>query len=170
MDINVLAVTGRLTGDLESRQTQSGKTVCKGTIAIGGYKKEEVHFVDFTWWPAKPEHVAYFHKGDRVSISGSLKQDRWTDQSGQKQQRVNILAQSLVSMEKAPSSQPQQQGGFGQSAPQQQGGFGQQQTQQSFPTSQQGGFGQQQAGQNQMPTGQNQTSSPDHFNDENIPF
>ena len=160
MDINSVTITGRLTKDPETRTTQSGKTVAQLSVAVGGFKKDETHFVDVIWWPAKPEHTGFFHKGNRVAIAGSLKQERWTDNNGQSQQRLKVNAQSVVSMEKAPS---QDQGG---PAPQmQRGGFG-------TPAPQQEGFG---SPAPQYPAAQNNTGgqnapAKNHFSDEDIPF
>lgn len=160
MDINVVAFTGRLTADPTTRLTQTGKTVASFTVAVSGFKKEDVHFIDVSWWPAKPEHVSYFQKGNRVSISGSLKQERWSGQDGKQHSKIAINAQSVVSMEKRPDAAAQQQG-FGQ--PQQQG----------FGTQPQQGFGQ---AQQPAPQAQQYSapapaqSGPNHFSDEDIPF
>ena len=153
MDINSLAITGRLTKDPEVKTTQAGKTVVQFSVAVSGFKKDETHFFDAIWWPAKPEHAGYFHKGNRVAISGSLKHERWQDNNGQNQQRVKINAQTVVSLEKRPDDAGQQQA----QPPARQGGFGQQ-TQQ--PPAQQGFY--------QPPAHPAQGQSP--FNDEDIPF
>ena len=168
MDTNVVAITGRLTADPTTRTTQSGKTVASFTVAISGFKKDETHFVDVTWWPAKPEHISYFAKGNRVSVSGSLKQERWTGKDGGQHSKIAINAQSVVSMEKRPDAAPQEQQpqrpGFGAGQPQQQQGFGQQQFQQ-------GGFQQQPVPSAQYyEAPQAQKPGPQHFSDEDIPF
>ena len=102
MDINTVAVTGRLTKDPEAKQTQSGKTVVSLSVAISGFTRDSVHFVDVEWWPAKAEFVDYFQKGNRVAISGSLKQNKW-EANGQSHSRLLISAQSVVSLEKPPA-------------------------------------------------------------------
>ena len=159
MDINSVNITGRLTKDPEVKTTSTGKTVAQLSVAVGGYKRDEVHYVDVIWWPAKPEHVGFFHKGNRVAVSGALKQERWTDQGGQSQQRLKVNAQSVVSMEKAPAQeQGRQNAGFGAPAPQQQNaGFGSQ-AQQPAPSA-----------QYYQGTG-NTPPKPNHFSDEDIPF
>ena len=160
MDQNIIGVTGRLTKDPEQRNTQSGKTVCNFTIAIAGFKKEDVHFIDVEWWPSKPEHISYFHKGDRVSVAGSIAQKRWTDQSGKATSRVVIQAQQVINLMPRPSQgEPQgqtQQFNQGQQFQQPQG------NQFSQPQGQQ--FSQPQGQQFQKP------SQKGHFFDEDIPF
>lgn len=174
MDTNVVAITGRLTADPTTRVTQSGKTVASFTVAVSGYNRDETHFVDVSWWPSKPEHVSFFAKGNRVSVSGSLKQERWQGQDGKQHSRLCINAQAVVSMEKRPDSQqggqPQQQQ-FGGNQPQQQQFRGNQPQQQQF-------GGNQQAGQQQpapsaqyyAPQTPAPSSGPQHFSDEDIPF
>ena len=159
MDINSVNITGRLTKDPEVKTTQSGKTVAQLSVAVGGYKKDEVHYVEVIWWPAKPEHVRFFHKGNRVAVSGALKQERWTDNGGQSQQRLKVNAQSVVSMEKAPAQdQGQQSAGFGAPAPKQQiAGFGAGTQQQPSPSA-------------QYYQGQQKPDSKNQFSDEDIPF
>ena len=166
MDINVVSITGRLTKDPEVKTVGSGKTVVQLGVAVSGFKKDETFFFDVLWWPAKPEHAGYFHKGNRVAISGSLKHERWTDNNGQNQSRVKVNAQTVVSLEKRPDdagqpAQQQRQGGFGQPAQQQrQGGFGRPaQQEQPVPSAQYYTGGQ------QAPA-----PCPSHFNDEDIPF
>ena len=163
MDINVVSITGRLTRDPEVKTVGSGKTVVQLGVAVSGFKKDETFFFDVLWWPAKPEHAGYFHKGNRVAISGSLKHERWTDNNGQNQSRVKVNAQTVVSLEKRPDD-------AGQQEPQQrQGGFG-------APAQRQGGFGvpaqqEQPATSAQYYTGQKAPApGPSHFNDEDIPF
>lgn len=150
MDINTVAVTGRLVRDPEARQTQSGKTVVSLSVAVSGFTKDTVNFIDVEWWPAKVEFVDYFHKGNRVAISGSFKQNRW-EANGQSHSRVLISAQSVVSLEKPPARDGQyQQEPAPAPAPARQG-FGQRRDQAYAPPAQ-------------------QTPGPQHFSDEDIPF
>ena len=175
MDINSVSFTGRLTADPTTRVTQSGKTVASFTVAVAGRSKEETHFIDVSWWPAKPEHVSYFAKGNRVAISGSFRQERWQGNDGKQHSKIGVVAQSVVSMERRPDAaqgqvEPQRQG-FG-NQPQQQQGFGQQGQQQQF---QGGGFqqGQQQpapSAQYYAPKTPPAGNAPQHFSDEDIPF
>ena len=163
MDINTVAVTGRLTKDPEAKQTQSGKTVVSLSVAISGFTRDSVHFVDVEWWPAKAEYVDYFHKGNRVAISGSLKQNTW-EANGQKHSRLLISAQSVVSLEKPPARDGQyQQEQAPAPAPARQG-FGQRR-EQAPPASQQ----QAPSSQAYYPPAQS-APGPQHFSDEDIPF
>lgn len=100
-DINSLTIIGRLTSDAELQYTNSGAAVTKGSIAVNRSRKdgdqwvEEVSFFSFEIWGRRGESLnQYLSKGTRISISGSLKQDRW-EKEGQKHSRVYIHCEKI---------------------------------------------------------------------------
>jgi single-strand DNA-binding protein len=91
---------GRLTADPELRQTQSGTSLCKFSIAVdrpvrqGEEKKSD--FFDCTAWGKTAEFICrYFSKGKLIHIDGRLQKDSWTDQNGQKRYNVVIVAENV---------------------------------------------------------------------------
>lgn len=89
MDINKLVIIGRLTKEPELRTTTGGKSLCKFSIAVNGYK-DEVGFFDCIAWDKTAETIAkYVRKGQRIGIDGSIKFSSW-ESDGKKRSKVEI--------------------------------------------------------------------------------
>ena len=103
MDINAVALVGRLTRDAELRYTTAGSAVANISIAINSRKKrddqwvDEAHFFDAVIWGQTAESLSpYLVKGKQVGIQGELRQNRWQDQqSGQNRSKVEIFVRNL---------------------------------------------------------------------------
>ncbi len=107
-DMNHVFIIGRLTRDIELKYTTSGLAIGKMSIATNDIKKDaasgnyvdEVSFFNCTLFGKTAENVTkYVAKGHRVAIDGKLKQNRWTDQAGNNQQRVEIVVQNVQFLE-----------------------------------------------------------------------
>lgn len=73
MEINQVVLSGNLTKNPDLRYTREGKAVAQGTIAVNGFKENEVVFVNLTFWEKKAEVFANFtRKGDNITIVGKL--------------------------------------------------------------------------------------------------
>ena len=101
MDLNVVAVVGRLTKDMEVTYSNSGFAFGKISLANNYRKKvgdewiEEVSFLDLKLFGKIVESLAqYLVKSKMIAISGKLRQQRWT-QDGQKRSRVMIEVDEL---------------------------------------------------------------------------
>lgn len=98
---NRVILMGRLTADPELRQTQSGISMCRITIAVDrGYTKQgeekKTDFFDVTFWRQQAEFVSrYFSKGRMIHVEGRLQNDNYTDQNGQKHYRTSIVADNV---------------------------------------------------------------------------
>lgn len=96
MDINSVILNGRLTKDPEYSVANSGTPICKFSIAVNGYKENDVSFFNVVCFKGLAENVnKYCHKGSQVSISGELKQDRWQDKEGKNRSTINIIANKV---------------------------------------------------------------------------
>lgn len=100
--LNCISVSGRLVRDPELRRTASGKAVTSFTLACDrDFKNQqtgekEVDFLDCTAFGAAGENAAkYFHKGQMAMVTGRLQIQRYTDKSGQKRSRAEIVATSV---------------------------------------------------------------------------
>ena len=97
--LNKVMLIGNLTRDPELRYTPKGQAVLDIGLAMNRkYKvenemREEVTFVDVTFWGRGAEIVAqYMKKGNPMYVEGRLQLDSWTDQaSGQKRSRLRIV-------------------------------------------------------------------------------
>src|SRR6266481_5070533 len=103
-NLNKVYLMGNLTRDPEIRYTPKGTAVADAGIAINriykgedGEKKEDVTFVDITFWGRQAEIAQeYLRKGRPVFIEGRLQLDTWDDrQTGQKRSRLRVIAENL---------------------------------------------------------------------------
>lgn len=95
MDLNQVIMIGRLTRDPELSYTPSGNAVCNFSLAVNGYKKNDVSFFNIQAWNKIAENVNnYMKKGSKVCVEGSLRQDRW-EKDGQKFNRVLVNARNV---------------------------------------------------------------------------
>ena len=94
-DINVCTFTGRLGSDVELKQTQSGKTVARFRLAVNGFRKDDVAWLDFEAWGKTAESLANFrHKGDSVGLTAHAAVDQW-EKDGVKHSRVKFIVDNL---------------------------------------------------------------------------
>jgi len=101
-DMNIVAINGRLTSESEMRYSNGGMPICRFSIAVNRSKKtadnrweDEANFFDCTMFGKSAEAVKqYLTKGQQVSISGELRQERW-EKDGQKNSRVTIIVNHL---------------------------------------------------------------------------
>ena len=101
---NKVILLGNLTRDPEVRYTPKGSAVADLGIAVNrqytlenGEKREEVTFVDVTFWGRTAEVAGeYLKKGRPVFIEGRLQLDTWDDkQSGQKRSKLKVIGESM---------------------------------------------------------------------------
>ena len=102
-NINRVVLTGNLTRDPELRTTPSGTSVCSLRLACNTRRKDpsgdwvdKPNYFDITVWGAQGENCAnYLSKGRPVAVDGRLEWREWDDQSGNKRQAVDIIADSV---------------------------------------------------------------------------
>lgn len=98
--INTIVVEGRLTKDPELKKSQNGKSYTKFTLASKRNVKEDVSdFIDCVAWNQAWNQPAdyltqYGHKGDIVTVSGTLQTNNYEYQ-GQKRKSVEVLVSNL---------------------------------------------------------------------------
>lgn len=98
-NLDVVVLDGNLTADPETKKTKTGKVVTTFTIAMNhewGAKdgNKHVSFISIETWERLAENCAEFlKKGSKVTVNGSLRQDRWQDDDGKTQSKIKVLAQ-----------------------------------------------------------------------------
>lgn len=93
MSFNKVILIGNFTRDPELRQTQSGTSVCRFSIALNrsyegkdSNKVNEACFVEVDSFGRSAENIAkFFTKGSPILIEGRLRQESWTDKESGKQ-------------------------------------------------------------------------------------
>lgn len=103
-DVNQLAISGRLTKDVELKSTSGGTYFVRGSIASNHSKKksdgtwEEIPgFFDFVCWKHNAEYLhKYAKKGDTLIITGPIRWQSWETTSGEKRSKVEIAADQII--------------------------------------------------------------------------
>lgn len=87
---------GRLTRDVEMRQTPSGVSLARFSIAVnrrfaGKDAQQTADFINCVAWRQTGEFIArYFHKGSMIAVVGSLQTRSWDGQDGKKQYATEV--------------------------------------------------------------------------------
>jgi single-strand DNA-binding protein len=100
-NINKLVLGGRLTSDVELKQTPSGVSVCTFTLAVNRkYQAEgqqQTDFLNCTAWRQTAEFISkYFRKGSSLCVTGSVQTRTWQDQNGQKRYATDIVVDEAL--------------------------------------------------------------------------
>jgi single-strand DNA-binding protein len=92
--MNVVVEVGRLTSDVELKQTENGVSVCSFTIAV--YRTKEItDFLPCIAWRETAEHICrYFGKGKMIAIRGELQSRKYTEKDGKKRTAIEINVKS----------------------------------------------------------------------------
>lgn len=117
---NKVFLGGRLTGDPELRQTQSGIPVASFSIAVNRRvsrsqeqtadpqtpQQPTADFFNVTAWRQQGEFVArYFRKGSSIFVVGTIQNRSWTDQQGAKHYATDIVADDIQFVDSRAESQ-----------------------------------------------------------------
>ena len=109
MSLNKVLLIGNLTRDPELRSTPSGQSVANFAIATNrvwkdpqsGERKEASEFHNIVMWRRLAEIAGqYLRKGSKVFLEGRLQTRSWDDPSGVKKYRTEIIAQSMIMLDK----------------------------------------------------------------------
>jgi single-strand DNA-binding protein len=103
MSINVATIIGHLGGDPEVKYFESGSCTARLTIYVNekfkknGEQQEVTHRIPVEVWGKTAEYCAnYLKQGSHVAVTGSLSENRWTDQAtGDNRSRLTVKAQRI---------------------------------------------------------------------------
>lgn len=86
--MNKVILVGRLTADPELRQTQSGVSSCRFTVAVDrrfadkNTGERQADFISCIAWRQTAEFVSrYFNKGKLIAVEGSLRNNNYQDKN-----------------------------------------------------------------------------------------
>ena len=100
---NKSVITGLLYR-VQPRQTKSGTFVCSFTVAVVDAKAKQ--YISVVGWKGVGERVAAMALGSKVYVSGRLQSGSWTDATGNKRYKTEIIAdtvEEVASLQSAPS-------------------------------------------------------------------
>ena len=109
--LNRVILMGRITHDLELKQTPSGVSVLSFSIAVDrGYVRQgeerQTDFINCVAWRQRAEFINnYFAKGRMIAIEGSLQTRTYDDQNGVKHYVTEVVVDNVSF-----TGEPKQQG------------------------------------------------------------
>lgn len=107
--LNRATILGNVTRDPETRTTTSGQSVVSFSIATSrrwkdqtsGELKEATEFHNCVAWAKLAQTIGtYVHKGSKVYLEGRIQTRSWDDPTGVKKYRTEIVADSLILLDK----------------------------------------------------------------------
>lgn len=123
--INSVALTGRLTKDVDLRTTQNGISVASFTLAVNRQysKDKEADFINCVAFKKTAEVLQQFAgKGRLIGVTGSIQTRHYTGKDGKEVYVTEVLANNVSFLDSRNSAQNdyngQQGGNFNQSWPQ----------------------------------------------------
>lgn len=88
MALNQAIIMGRITRELELKQTPNGNAVLSFTVAVDRFVKDgekQADFISCVAWNKTAEFIAkYFGKGRMIAVTGSLRSRTYDDKNGTK--------------------------------------------------------------------------------------
>ena len=109
--INKVVLVGNLGRDPESRQTQSGRTIAKFSLATSdrwtdreGNRQERTEWHNVKAWGSLGEQCERFLRaGSKVYVEGRLGSREMTDQHGQTRRFWDIVANEVIFLDRRDS-------------------------------------------------------------------
>lgn len=101
LNLNKVILGGRVTSDIELKQTNSGVSVCSFSIAVnrrtGKDKEQQTDFITCQAWRATAEFISkFFGKGSSICVVGSIQTRSWEDQNGQKRYATEVVVDEAM--------------------------------------------------------------------------
>lgn len=100
MALNKAIIMGRITHDLEIRQTQSGTAVLQFTVAVDrNYSKDggekQTDFINCVAWRQTAEFIGrYWNKGRMIAVDGRLQTRTYEDKNGTKHYITELIVEN----------------------------------------------------------------------------
>ena len=98
--MNTVNLIGRLTADIELKQTPSGKLVSNFALAVND-GKDKTYFIDCVAWEKTAELIErYMSKGTLFALSGRLTTRSYQDKNGNNRKTTEVLVDRIDFLEK----------------------------------------------------------------------
>ena len=101
VSLNKSVIGGNLTSDIELKQTTSGISVARASVAVHRKRakqgeQQKTDFIECVFWRHSAEFLSrYAHKGDNVVVCGELQNESWTDAQGKSHTKTVIVADEV---------------------------------------------------------------------------
>ena len=108
--MNTCHFVGRITRDLEVKYTANGVAYVRFTLAVNrfGKQKDTTDWIDCVIWRTSAINLAkYCSKGSRISVSGMLASNNYTDSNGKKQYGMSVMVENTQFLDTKKASNQQ---------------------------------------------------------------
>ena len=100
LNFNKAMIGGRLTADVELKQTPSGVSVCTFSIAVNrkGAKDgdQKTDFINCVAWRNTADFISkYFSKGSSIMVVGNIQNRAWQDKTGNKRNATEVIVEEV---------------------------------------------------------------------------
>tara|TARA_R100000315_G_scaffold58730_1_gene34043 strand:- start:112 stop:483 length:372 start_codon:yes stop_codon:yes gene_type:complete len=100
--LNKVMIIGRLGADPEMRYTENGKAITTFNVATSSYRTkdgeriEQTEWFSIVTWDKLAETCAqYIQKGKQVYVEGRMQTRSWTNDTGDKRYRTELIANEV---------------------------------------------------------------------------
>lgn len=104
--LNNTVLVGRVARDIELKKTPGGASVATVVLAVdrdfvSKDGKRETDFINIEVWNKRAEYCAKnIEKGRLISVTGSIKTNKYETKDGQKRTNFVVLASNITTLEK----------------------------------------------------------------------
>lgn len=124
MDLNKAQVIGRITQDIEVKQTPNGQNVCSFSVATNRnwtdsswMRQEQVEFHNIVLWGKLAEIAGqYLKKWSKLFMEWRLQTRSWEAPDGTKRYRTEIVGENMIMLDNKPDSSKDGESNFGSSS------------------------------------------------------
>lgn len=101
LNLNKVVLAGRITKDIEVKQTPSGVSICSFSVAVNRkYSKDgdqATDFINCQAWRATADFIGkYFKKGSSICITGSIQTRSWKDKNGETRYATEVIVDEAM--------------------------------------------------------------------------
>ena len=115
-DLNKVILIGNVGRDPDLRQTENGNAISTFSLATNttwvsreGVRNEKTEWHNIVAWNRLAEIChQIIRKGDQVYIEGRLRTRNWTDESAERRQKTEIIAEQMIKLSRKHSESPDQ--------------------------------------------------------------
>ena len=113
--MNKTILIGRLTKDVELKQTAGGISKANFTVAVDRKYKSadgirETDFIPCVAWRQTADNIArFFDKGRQIALVGSIQVRSWDNQDGQRQWMTEVVVDEFYFVDSRDTTQQTQQ-------------------------------------------------------------
>ena len=95
--MNTVILVGRLTKDIDVRQTTSGTLVGRFSLAVDRFGKNKgADFINCVAFDKKAEVLQmYTHKGSKIAVIGRIQTGSYTNKDGQKVYTTDVIVNEI---------------------------------------------------------------------------